>query len=65
MVRELRSRARLYGLKSLADAGKLVDSAREHIELLDALINGDRRAAEHVMSHHIQHVRGIWANKPE
>ncbi|GAB1823205.1 GntR family transcriptional regulator [Herbidospora sp. RD11066] len=65
VVRELRSRARLYGLKSLADAGKLVDSAREHIELLDALISGDRRAAEHVMRHHIQHVRGIWANKPE
>lgn len=65
VVRELRSRARLYGLKSLADAGKLVDSAREHTELLDALIKGDRRAAEHVMGHHIQHVRGIWAAKPE
>ncbi|WP_066368125.1 GntR family transcriptional regulator [Herbidospora mongoliensis] len=65
VVRELRSRARLYGLKSLADAGKLVDSAREHVELLDALIAGDSRAAEHVMKHHIQHVRGIWANKPE
>nr|WP_062340368.1 GntR family transcriptional regulator [Herbidospora sakaeratensis] len=65
VVRELRGRARLYGLKGLADAGKLVDSAREHVELLDALIDGDRAAAEHIMGHHIQHVRGIWANKPE
>ncbi|WP_030452263.1 GntR family transcriptional regulator [Herbidospora cretacea] len=65
VVRELRGRARLYGLKGLADAGKLVDSAREHVELLDALIEGDRTAAEHIMGHHIQHVRGIWANKPE
>ncbi|NAS26086.1 FCD domain-containing protein [Herbidospora sp. NEAU-GS84] len=65
VVRELRGRARLYGLKGLADAGKLVDSAREHVELLDALIEGDRAAAEHIMGHHIQHVRGIWANKPE
>ncbi|TKK84153.1 GntR family transcriptional regulator [Herbidospora galbida] len=65
VVRELRGRARLYGLKGLADAGKLVDSAREHVELLDALIDGDRAAAEHIMGDHIQHVRGIWANKPE
>ncbi|WP_204041437.1 GntR family transcriptional regulator [Acrocarpospora phusangensis] len=65
VVRDLRARARLYGLKGLADRGLLAHSAHEHIDLLDALIRGDRATAEDIMNHHIQHVRGIWANKPE
>ncbi|GES11312.1 GntR family transcriptional regulator [Acrocarpospora macrocephala] len=65
VVRDLRGRARLYGLKGLADRGVLANSAHEHLDLLDALSRGDGTAAEHIMNHHIQHVRGIWANKPE
>ncbi|MFG1946647.1 GntR family transcriptional regulator [Nonomuraea sp. NPDC048826] len=61
VVKDLRTRARLYGLSQLAERGMLADSAREHLALLDALENGDERAAEHIMSEHIQHVRGIWA----
>jgi DNA-binding GntR family transcriptional regulator len=61
LVGELRSRARLYGLTHLAGSGVLIDSAREHATLLDALANGDEEAAEALMRQHIQHVRGIWA----
>lgn len=61
LVGELRSRARLYGLGRLADAGVLVDSAEEHTRLLDLLERGDSAAAEFLARQHIQHVRGIWA----
>jgi len=61
LVAELRSKARLYGLGWLADAGRLVDSAREHGELVDLLASGDPDAAETLTRHHIQHVRCIWA----
>ncbi|WP_214107381.1 GntR family transcriptional regulator [Acrocarpospora catenulata] len=65
VVRDLRARARLYGLRGLADKGLLAHSAREHLDLLDALVQGDSSAVEHLLRHHIQHVRGIWANHPE
>ena len=61
VVRDLRNRARLYGLSELVERGTLTDSAREHLTLLDALQNGDAVAAEQIMTGHIQHVRGIWA----
>ncbi len=62
LVASLRSRARLYGLDRLADTGRLVDSAREHVMLVDLLGRGDAAAAEGLIRHHIQHVRGIWAS---
>jgi DNA-binding GntR family transcriptional regulator len=65
VVRDLRHRARLYGLKALAERGRLAGSAHEHLDLLIALRDGDTAAARHIMNHHIQHVRGIWANRPE
>jgi len=43
----------------------LVDSANEHMQLIDALESGDRLAAERVMAHHLDHVRGIWASRRE
>ncbi|MEQ4717250.1 GntR family transcriptional regulator [Nonomuraea sp. B19D2] len=61
VVRDLRNRARLYGLSQLAERGALADSAREHLQLLDALKNGDSEAVRHLMVEHIGHVRGIWA----
>ena len=61
LVGDLRSRAWLYGLTHLAGSGALIDSAREHATLLDALAKGDVEAAETLMRQHIQHVRGIWA----
>ncbi|NUO98119.1 MAG: GntR family transcriptional regulator [Nonomuraea sp.] len=61
VVRDLRNRARLYGLSQLAERGSLGDSAREHLALLDALKSGDATAVGHLMGEHIGHVRGIWA----
>jgi len=65
MVGRLRDQSRLYGLEQLAADGVLVDSAAEHAHLIDALESGDRRAAEKVMAHHLDHVRGIWASHRE
>ncbi len=65
VVRDLRNRARLYGLSQLYARGTLTDSGREHLALLDALEAGDAATVEHIMSEHIQHVRGIWADRPE
>ncbi|MEU6783981.1 GntR family transcriptional regulator [Nonomuraea angiospora] len=61
VVRDLRNRARLYGLSQLRERDVLGESAREHLALLDALKSGDRQAVEHLMKEHIGHVRGIWA----
>ena len=65
IVGRLRDQSRLYGLEQLAADGVLVDSAAEHMRLIDALESGDRRAAEKVMAHHLDHVRGIWASRRE
>jgi DNA-binding GntR family transcriptional regulator len=65
MVGRLRDQSRLSGLEQLAADGVLVDSAAEHMRLIDALESGDRRAAERVMAHHLDHVRGIWASRRE
>jgi DNA-binding GntR family transcriptional regulator len=64
VVADLRNRARLYGLDTLRRRGGLADSAREHLRLLEALRRGDGKAAETIMGQHIEHVRGIWAQKP-
>ncbi|WP_103961936.1 GntR family transcriptional regulator [Nonomuraea solani] len=61
VVRDLRNRARLYGLSQLSERGTLADSAREHLALLDALKSGDAAAVGQIMGEHIGHVRGIWA----
>lgn len=65
VVRGLRHRARLYGVARLAKTGQLIDSAREHLALLNAVASGNREAAADLMRHHIGHVRGIWAIQPE
>ncbi len=60
VVGDLRKRSRLYGLNALAEAGRLQDSAEEHLELLDALVDRDPRCRR-VMTRHLGHVRGAWA----
>lgn len=65
VVRGLRSQTRLYGLDLLVEQGRLIASAAEHHELLDALKAHDAARAEAVMRRHIGHVRGIWAAVPE
>ncbi|MFE2922537.1 GntR family transcriptional regulator [Streptomyces goshikiensis] len=60
-VGDLRKRSRLYGLTGLDEAGKLVSSAEEHVELLDLMLSGDAEAAEACMARHLGHVRSLWA----
>lgn len=65
MVGELRKRARLYGLNQLAEHGRLLASAEEHLGLLDLLLTGDADGVATLMRHHLSHVRGSWAGRPE
>ena len=65
LVADLRTRTRLYGLTRLADDGGLVDSAREHVRLLDALGRGDAASVEQLVRGHLRHTRGSWAGRPE
>lgn len=61
VVGDLRKRSRLYGLTALLEAGRLLASAQEHLEILDALIARDEKAVHEVMARHLGHVRGLWA----
>jgi DNA-binding GntR family transcriptional regulator len=61
IVGDLRSRARLYGLRALTESGTLVASAAEHIQLLDLMLAGDSEGARDLMNHHIGHIRTTWA----
>ncbi|MGH3276732.1 MAG: GntR family transcriptional regulator, partial [Streptosporangiaceae bacterium] len=65
IVSRLRYQARLYGLPGLAERGELTEYAREHRELLDAISRDDADSAAEIMTHHVQHTRGIWAGEPE
>ncbi|MEU6769911.1 GntR family transcriptional regulator [Streptomyces sp. NPDC046759] len=62
VVADLRKRSRLYGLTALVEAGRLLASAQEHLELLDALLERDEEATHAIMTRHLGHVRSLWAN---
>lgn len=61
-VQALRARSRLYGLERLAGAGKLLQSTREHAQMIDLALAEDRAGLEELMRHHIRHVRSEWAD---
>ncbi|MGW2772345.1 GntR family transcriptional regulator [Streptomyces olivaceoviridis] len=61
VVADLRKRSRLYGLTALVEAGRLLASAEEHLELLDALLERDEKAVHAIMARHLGHVRSLWA----
>ncbi|HEX6683404.1 MAG TPA: GntR family transcriptional regulator [Candidatus Limnocylindrales bacterium] len=63
-VTDLRHKTRLYGLDALVHTGKLVDSAAEHLELVELLAAGDAAKVEELMRRHLAHVRGLWAGAP-
>ncbi|MBB1243634.1 GntR family transcriptional regulator [Streptomyces durbertensis] len=62
-VGDLRKRSRLYGLTALDEAGELLPSAQEHLELLDLMLAGDAEGAEECMARHLGHVRSLWARE--
>src|SRR4029079_18743704 len=63
MVRTLKTRSRISGLKDLADADMLIPSSHEHAASLALIASGDADGAEAMMRGHIGHVRGIWATR--
>jgi DNA-binding GntR family transcriptional regulator len=65
LISELRAQTRLYGLVELARQHRLVSSAEEHLEILDALSARDAARSEEIMRRHIGHVRGLWAPRHE
>ena len=65
IVGRLRDHTRLYGLRSATMSGHMMPSLLEHDALLDAIEARDAATAAEVMTHHLQHARGIWAGEPE
>ncbi|HWM75835.1 MAG TPA: GntR family transcriptional regulator [Nocardioides sp.] len=65
MVELLRNRSRLLGLPRLSGDRDLIQSASEHIELLELISAGDGPGSEALMRQHLRHVRGLWAGRPE
>ena len=65
LVADLRNRSRLYGLGTLLNEGTLIDSAHEHLQLVELLRGKNKRAIVQHLRGHLQHVRGIWADRPE
>ncbi|GAA1198110.1 GntR family transcriptional regulator [Prauserella alba] len=62
LVSDLRAHTRLFGLAALRERGELVDVAREHHDIVDALHARDQHQAESQMRAHISQVRGRWAS---
>lgn len=64
-VEQLRDQARMQGLQKMADHGDLTESAEEHLEILAAIAAGDGDLSAELMTRHLAHSRGIWADRPE
>ncbi|GAB3983613.1 GntR family transcriptional regulator [Actinoallomurus acanthiterrae] len=62
VVRQLRGRSRLYGLEALARSGRLFQSTREHMQMIDLATAKDRPGLEALTRTHIEHTRTIWAS---
>ena len=60
-ISDLRDQTRLYGLERLKQKGTLVDSAQEHLEILDSLLASDTKKTKDLMTRHMAHVLGKWA----
>lgn len=61
-VAALRDQTRLYGLEKLAESGRLIDSAGEHHDFLDAMAQNDAEQLEIIVRNHLRHVRADWAD---
>ncbi|RFU39823.1 GntR family transcriptional regulator [Actinomadura logoneensis] len=60
-VRALRSRSRLAGLWSAENHDAMIESAHEHLALLDLLRRRDDAATAELMEHHITRVSAFWS----
>jgi len=57
----LRDHTRLFGLTGLLAQGQLTSSAAEHVDILDAIEQGDVERTEELMSVHLGHIVKEWA----
>lgn len=65
IIGSLRDQTRLYGLGEMVRSGTLMDSAREHSEILRAITDGDSARVGGLIQHHLEHTRGLWAGRGE
>jgi DNA-binding GntR family transcriptional regulator len=65
LVGSLRDQTRLYGLADLVKSDRLMESAREHADILESLAEGNGAQAEALTRRHLEHTRGIWAGRSE
>jgi len=65
LVNELRDGARLWALPDLGNSEALQTSAREHGEILRAVVRGDPEEAYRLAVRHLEHTRGLWAGHTE
>jgi DNA-binding GntR family transcriptional regulator len=65
LVDRMRRQTRLFGLDDLIESGRLVESAREHHQLLEALEAKDPEWTRSLITSHIKHIRGIWVGREE
>jgi DNA-binding GntR family transcriptional regulator len=63
IVGSLRDQARLYGLADLIQSGQLMESAREHADILATIVKGDSAGAEALTRHHMLHTRPASQNQ--
>lgn len=63
VVRDLRSRSRLYGLDELSGAGLLIRFCDEHDTMIEAALARDATRMRRVVSDHIGHLRSLWAGR--
>lgn len=64
LVRDLRSRSRLYGLEALANAGALGPLAADHEAMVDAALSNDTDRMHNLIDRHLAKVRSVWADDP-
>lgn len=60
-VRNLRNKSRLYGLEQLARSGHLIEHTREHAQMIELALAGEKERLENLVRHHIGHIRTDWA----
>jgi DNA-binding GntR family transcriptional regulator len=65
LVDLLRRQTRLFGLDQLVESGRLVESAHEHHDLIEAMRARDEAATEGIITTHIKHTRGLWVGRSE
>lgn len=62
-IRALRSRSRLAGLYSTENHDAMMESAREHLLLIDLIRHREQAAAEELMLSHINRAAALWSKR--